>query len=190
MRLRLIAVAFVAGIAALSPSSAHAGLLNKDIDFFYVDGTVGGEFEHVGFVRTPTAITTSASSDTWGLSYGAIAGFRLHRLSLGLLYQRDDVLSGANGLDLNKLYGEVGLNLRLGILMIVLKADVGYAFAQAYGDLYNGVGAKVGAAFDFYPIRILSIGPGADFDVQGYSTPAGFAGTYGATFQLRVGLHI
>jgi hypothetical protein len=182
----------VATVAVLGlwQGSAHAGLLNKNIDFFYVDGTFGGEYEHIGFAGYGPNANTNGSADTWGIAYGALAGFRIGKLSIGGLYQRTDVMTGANFLDLNKLYGEVGLNLRLGILMIVLHADVGWAFVNSGGAIFNGVGAKAGVAFDFYPIRILSIGPGAAFDVQGYSLPGGFTGSYGATFQLRVGIHI
>jgi hypothetical protein len=188
MKARLL-IATVA-VLALCPARAHAGVINKGIDFFYVDGTFGGEYEHIGFAGYGPQATTNGSSDTWGIAYGALAGFRIGMLSIGGLYQRTDVMTGANYLDLNKLYGEVGLNLRLGILMIVLHADIGYAFVNSFGATFNGVGGKAGVAFDFYPVRILSIGPGADFDVQGYSLPSGFTGSYGATFQLRVGIHI
>ena len=188
MNVRAILVA----VAALCcwQGSARAGLLNKDLDFVYVDGTLGAEYEHMGFVGVGPLASSKGASDTWGLAYGAAAGFRLGKLSIGALYQRTDVMSGANNLDLNKLYAEAGLNLRLGILMIVLHADVGWAFVNSGTSTFQGVGAKGGVALDFYPIRILSIGPNVDFDVQGYQLPSGFISSYGATFGLRVGLHI
>jgi hypothetical protein len=188
MKARLLAV--TVAVLAVSQGTAHAGLLNKNLDFFYVDGTFGAEYEHIGFTGFGPSAATDHSSDTWGIAYGALAGFRIGHLSIGGLYQRTDVMTGANYLDLNKLYAEVGLNLRVSILMIVLHADLGWAFANSGGATFEGVGGKAGIAFDFYPVRILSIGPGADFDVQGYSLPSGFTGSYGFTLQLRVGIHI
>jgi hypothetical protein len=189
MRLRF-ALATIAVVSALS-GSAHAGLLNKNIDFFFVDGTIGGEYEHLG-LQPPTlgAPGGNGASDTWGVAYGAIAGFRIGKLSIGALFQRTDVLSGINGVNLDKVYAQVGLNLRISILIIVLHADIGWAGLEYANTINNGVGAKGGVAFDFYPIRILSIGFGADFDVQGYSLPSGFISSIGTTFGLRVGLHI
>jgi hypothetical protein len=183
MRLRF-ALVTIAVVSALS-GSAHAGLLNKNIDFFFVDGTIGGEYEHLGLRPG-----SPGASDTWGVAYGAIAGFRIGKLSIGAVFQRTDVLAGIDGVNLDKVYAQVGLNLRISILIIVLHADIGWAGMEYANTINNGVGAKGGVAFDFYPIRILSIGFGADFDVQGYSLQSGWISSIGTTFGLRVGVHI
>jgi len=53
-------------ILGLWQGRAHAGLINKNIDFFYVDGTFGGEYEHIGFAGYGPNASTNGSADTWG----------------------------------------------------------------------------------------------------------------------------
>jgi hypothetical protein len=192
--LRFLFVPLLAATLVLSAAGpARAGLLKRSIDFFQITPFVGGEVARVGFTSIDTTgKVTSGDFLGAGLAWGALAGFRLALINLGVLYQRTDFMKDPTDQSIvfNKLYAQLGFNFPIRILVIVLHFDFGWAFLD-YKDAPNqqGFGGKVGLAFDFYPHRVVSLGVGADFDGQGFMTPSGLVGTYGGTFTFRTGFH-
>ncbi len=179
---------------------AHAGIVKDYIDVVYVTPFVGLEIGRMGYAGVNSASTTTApgiKSGSFvfdGLAYGGGAGFRIGGLSIGAIYQRTqaDGPNAGSSLNLNKLYGEVGINIRTSFIMTIIHFDFGWAFFGQDGlSRQDGLGGKVGIALEFYPVRILSLGVGADFDAQGFFPSGSSAiGTYGGTFLARVGLHL
>lgn len=178
----------------LSPQRAHAGLLFKDMDVFQLTPFLGAEVARIGFAGvSQTGQLAAGDFVAVSLTYGAVAGVRLGGFNLGLLFQRSEEDSvhdrGLNSM--TKLYGQVGISTRTSFISTMLHFDFGWAFIDvARAGTQEGLGGKIGIALDFYILRFLSAGAGADFDIQGYSTPRGFIGSYGGTFVGRVGLHI
>ena len=178
--------------ALLLPSVADAGLLHKEIDVFQLTPFVGAEVTRYGFAGIDANGLTGGDFVATGVTFGALAGFKLGPLSLGVLYQRTEEIDKPPGLDLNlnKLYAEVGFNIRASIMIAVIHFDFGWAFFEANSKTEQGFGGKFGVALDFYPLKWLSLGLGVDCDLQGFDTEKKLIGGFGGTFVFRAGLHI
>jgi hypothetical protein len=95
----------------------------------------------------------------------------------------------------NKVYGEIGGNIRASRFISNIYVDLGYASLAAAQNLYlNGIGGKVGATADVYPASWFSLGVSASFDLQGFAPPTGnnlaWVNSVGGTFMGRMGFHI
>lgn len=163
---------------------------------FYLLPFVGAEITTVGasFYRGPDGTLTGqiAPTDVYGApAFGAVAGVRLGGLSLGVRYQGSIYTDPSlNRLNLNKVYGEAGFNVRNGRALFVGYLGGGYAFAVTRDALANGIGSKAGFGVDFLLTRFMSIGPAIEFDLQAYRAPQNWVVAYGGTGIVRIGLHL
>ena len=178
----------------LVPGRAEAGAVTESADIVSITPIVGVEIAQIGSTGFSDAngVFLRGLHVSPALTYGAIAGVRLGPFGLGVLYQHTQ---GGQSLDsadvtMNKLYGQLSLQIPWDKLVGLMHIDVGWASLATPGTLTHGVGGTIGAALDFYPVRLLSIGAGADFDLQGYRTPGQLVGGYGGTFVARIGLHL
>jgi hypothetical protein len=184
-------------LVVLSPRPARAGITVDSIDFVQLMPFAGSELVRVGFGGVsigPNGQPLLVSGDfvTSGFTFGGVAGVRLAPFSFGLLFQHTSATTpnGGPDFDVNKVYGQFGINSQFGSWVLLTHFDFGYAFLGTGNATIKGFGGKIGMALDFYPVQVLSIGAGGAFDVQGYSTDNGFIGGYGGTFVGRLGLHL
>ena len=188
-----MAAVVAASLLTLSPAPAHAGLWKKSIDFFQITPFVGAEVGRIGFAGISPAGAISAGDFVGtGLAWGALAGVRLAIVNLGFLFQRTDLMTlpSDDPIVISKLYFQLGINIPSKFVVFIVHADFGWAyFDLATAPTQQGFGGKLGLALDFYPVRVWSLGIGADFDAQGYVTSSGVLGAYGGTFTFRTGLH-
>ncbi len=176
-----------------APNRAHAGLVFPNSDVFQLTPFVGAEVTRFGFAGLDSTGLKSGDYVASGITYGALGGFKLGPVSVGVLFQRTEELDTPQNLslNLNKLYGEIGMNVKAGKMIAVMHLDFGWAFFQpGNAKTEEGFGGKLGLALDFYPIKWLSLGGGVDLDIQGFDTERGLIGGFGGTFVFRVGLHI
>ncbi len=127
-----------------------------------------------------------------GVASLAIGG-RWEAFNLGLRYQGSYTGQGGgqNDLQFHKLYGEIGANARGRFLVANFFLDFGYAALVSQVVQLNGLGAKAGAAVDFYPVKWFSLGPVVSFDVQGFNTiGSDWVYTLGMSMFGRIGIHI
>lgn len=183
-------------ILAVAPR-AEAGVAFEHADIFYATPMSGTEYLALGSLQASLLGVSVASTDGFGFMFGGHGGFRIGPLSLGALYQRTQMFKpDLPGLNFNKLYGEVGINVQSGIVIVVLALAGGYAFYSAQLlEQQNGFGGRIGVAVDIYPTRWFSIGPGASADLMAYiRRPAlmqgSVAASVGGSFELRIGFHL
>lgn len=130
-------------------------------------------------------------------AYGLAADWRVGYFTVGARYQGSVFVDAdplREDLYLNKVYADVGFNVRAKILLFTGYLSGGYAFAATRDAIHHGVGGKAGIGFDFLITRAFSLGPGFSFDVHAYR-PAGSANgiwltSFGGTSQLRIAFHI
>src|SRR5437879_4265117 len=91
-----LAIAFF--LAAEQP--AAAGLLNKELDFLYLMPTIGAETSYYLGIGNSGAVK-STDFNTTGIAYGALAGFRLGKYSIGALFQRTDLQTTPQNTSIN-----------------------------------------------------------------------------------------
>lgn len=127
-------------------------------------------------------------------TFGVDAGFRLSYLNLGVRYQRSWFNDSAvNKLNMNKLYGVVGVTFGKRIVVGQIFAAFGYAFIdQPNASLENGLGGEIGASIDFYVTTWLSLGLQVSVDASGYKAQPSdnLLGEVGGTGLFRLGFHI
>ncbi len=192
---KLAMMMVVTGLCGAVAREARAGVASENIDFLYITPFVGYEVTYLGIAHVAgqgfgtTLQTGHVTAD--GLAYGATVGFRLGPINLGVLYQGTAVFDPDTTLNLSKLYGEVGLDIRAGRMVGVVHLDFGYAFILSQdGHVTNGLGGKLGFALDVYITKVMSIGPDFHIDAQGNSLPGTYTAAVGGTILFRLGIHI
>jgi hypothetical protein len=145
------------------------------------------------FIQLPALSVKTGTFDASGLAWGAYLGFRLGPISLDALFQRTDLAQTGDGrgVNMHKLYADLGFNLGSSWIRSVIDIGFGYSFLDIEGTpRHQGFGGRVGVSLDFFPTKWLSVGPTASFDAQGYLTDNGLIGAYGGTFTGRIGFHL
>ncbi len=164
------------------------------IEFFSLTPIIGMEVTRIGVasIGNSNTVTFQGLRVAPALTFGAIAGIRLGPLGLGLLFQQTEGQKAEDSHDvaMTKLYGQVSVQVPWNRVVGLMHMDFGWAVLATQGIVTHGIGGKLGVALDYYPVRWVSIGAGADFDVQGYRTPSSMLGSYGGTFVARFGLHL
>ena len=168
---------------------------HRDVFFIVPEGGVEIANFATGIVSTRNAAVTQHNGTVYAApALGVDAGFRLGYLNLGARYQRSWFSDSAvNKLNLNKLYGVVGVTFGKRIVVGQLFAAFGYAFIDQQNDsLTNGIGGEIGASVDFYVTPWLSLGLQATVDAQGYKdrNSGNLLGAVGGTGLFRLGFHI
>ena len=181
-------IGFAACLLLVSaPGVARAGLIDQ-LDFLQVTPFVGGQV-----VRPlgPMPASMGAAVFASGLTVGGTAGMRLGPVSLGVLVQRTAPSGIATReLGVDRVYGQLGFCTQLEHSVFGAHFDAGPAWLDDGGAVVTGFGGKMGFLFDWYPARVLSVGGGADFDVQAFPIGVRPLVAIGGTFVARLGLHL
>lgn len=159
---------------------------------FAATAFVGLELAHVDApaldLRTPATSDFPLRYALPGTAFGALATFRFGALAFGLAYRRTQFLREV--LSSDKVFAEAEADLRRRFFVASARLGVGYANLGGDARTAHGAGGELAVAFDFFPLRALSIGASTAFDLAVYAGDAGALGSYGATFLFRVGLHV
>jgi len=179
-------LALVLVSTSVLPRLAHAGAVSEQFEPLQVTSFVGGEVTQLRLMSGANANYVAS-----GVTTGGVAAIRLGPISLGVLGQQTSTQDAAGRpLDLDKLYGELGLISQYHKLTTQVSLDFGYAYLVAPQDSTRGFGGKLGLAFDYYPIPVLSLGAGGAFDGQVFPLAQDAIVGLGGTFVARVGLHL
>lgn len=191
---RRVAAGLAVVAALLAPVQVFAGVVSKSIDILSIVPVVGVETAHVksASVSKPGVVLISGLRIAPTLTYGAIAGTRLGPFGFGVLFQRTKGASSANDavVVLTKAYGQFSVHLPYDDIVGILHFDFGWTYLDTQGTLTHGFGGKIGAALDYFPANWLSLGAGADLDLQAYKTKEELIGGYGGTLMGRIGFHL
>jgi len=161
----------------------------------YVIPELGAEFGSISravYYGYSTAVTGKFFS---GTATSLALGGRFGDVNLGVRWQGTITGDESNNAFFNKIYAEIGGNIRWSHFLVNIYFDFGYAGLSASNVAYlNGLGGKIGATFDYFPVSWFSIGPTASFDAQGFAPPAGLSASWinalSTTLGGRIGFHI
>ena len=194
--------ALLAAISALQffPKPAQAGVHVEDVDFLYIEPTVGAETLHLRLGSLDQALRGNLIGDdqtSTSLSLGALAGVRVGFLSVSVLLQRGSHTLGPAGSQeeavADKVFGDLGFHARV-TKGIAIAPHLSFGFAQLHSaalpEPLQGLGAKAGIAIELNPCSAISVGMRADADIQAYETDAMYSIAYGFTVAGSIGLHL